>query len=522
MIDPDDPSSGTTDDTVFTLTNNLVVPRGTSKRVDLKCNIATGATANSTHAWGTNAAAANVNSSGSNTGTSITESITTGTGQVMTVVTAGSFSITKDSSSPVTGLILAGKSDVPMTVWNYHANNEAISISDITLTFSSTTASTSDFLKATLWDGATKVGEAVWPGGTAAAQMFATSTLSSNFTIPKDQDKLLTVKVDLPAISVNASTTAGRLLSIDYDGNSSSTGTGVSSGVRLGSITSTSNQGGVFQLMKSKPTLAKIAVPTSTIPKTDAVLYRFSVAADAAGPVGLYKFTFQVSSTTGGSATTSNFRLYAYSDSAFSVASEQNNPVSLNNVDCVGHSTFTDVTSCAAALETPKTTGDNYASSTTGTNQGEVVFFFGPVANTASTSETIIVPAGGTRYFELKGNITKAGSETSGNSIVVSLLGDAARPVRHTDATISGGAADLYFGGNATRPLGPQLFMDDGQGFLGTGAAIAMQSANNDFVWSPMSTTTSATNATSTNDWTNGWQVTGLPSTNMDGNTFQQ
>ena len=497
VVNPDDPASGTTDDTTFVMTNNLVIPKGTVKRVDLKCNISSSAAAASTHAWGTNAAAANIGSSGAQTGSSITETITTGAGQTMTVRAAGSYTVVKDASAPSADFVLSGKTEVPFNVLKFHATDEAVKITDITLTFSTSTASTTDFKKVTLWDGASKVGEVVWSG--AANVQNATSTLTADFVVPKDGDKLMTIKADLPDITFTASTTAGRLLAIDYNGISSTTGVGVASGAKLGSTSGNNTDGASMQIMKSKLKVEKVAVPTSSITPGDTSLYRFKVTADAAGPVALGKFTFVVSSSTV-SATTSNFRLYGYTDTGFSSKAYDNNPLSLNNVECTSLSTFE---SRSGTCTGSTNNGSAYASTS------EVVFFFAPSSNLASNTEAVVVPAGATRYFEMKGDIANPGSGT-GNSFSVRLDGDAARPVREL---ATGGSAGI--GG-----IGLTGFYDLGKGFLGTLAAVASQSANNNFVWSPMSTSTSITGATSTPDWTNGFLLEGLPSTGLSANTF--
>lgn len=489
VVNPSDPT-GTTNDVTFTLTDALVVPKGTVKRTDLKCSIVSSAANNSTHAWGTNAAAANIGSSGATTGVSITETITTATGQLMTIKTAGSYTVVKDGSAPSAAMVLSGKTNVPMNVLKFHATDEAVNITDITLTYSSSTASTTDFLKATMWDGTTKLGEAVWAG----TALNATSTLGAPFLIPKDGDRVMTIAADVAQISFTASTTAGRLLAIDYNGISSTTGIGQSSGAKLGSSSGSNTAGASMQIMKSVPKLEKVSVPTTSITPGDTILYRFKVTADAAGPVALYKFTFVVSSSTV-SATTSNFRIYGYTDSGFSVKAYDNNPLSLNNVDCISASNFEDRTGCSTNA------GSAYASTS------EVVFFFDPVTNVASNTETIVVPAGTARYFEMRGDIANPGAGT-GNSFSVRLDGDAARALRDTPAGVGVGL------------IGRVEWMDASRGNLGTGAAIASQSVNNDFIWSPMSTSTTITGATSTPDWTNGFLVDGLPSTGMTANTF--
>lgn len=512
VVNPSDPS-GTTNDLSFTLTTNLMVPKGTVKKIDLKCNISSSASSNSTHSFGLNDTTGS-SVAGATTNQSITESVTTGVGSTMTIKTAGSFTVTKDASAPTQVMILSGKTDVPMNVLRYHATDEAVTIQELTLTYSSSTASTSDFLKVSLWDGATKIGEAVWAG--SAAQN-ATSTLNAlfPFVVPKDGDKLLTIKADISDISVVASTTQGRLLAIDYNGVSSSSGVGQSSGQKLGSGSSSNTDGANFQIMKSMPKVDKIAVPSTSVPQADAIMYRFKVAADAAGPIALFKFTFDISSSSV-SATTSNFRIYGYTDSGFSVAAYAQNPLSVNNVDCAGFSNLNNSTA-STACGTNTASDVTYASTTLlsanrGGGGGDIVFFFNPVANLASTTEAIIVPAGETRYFEMRGDITNPGSGT-GNSISVSLLGDAARPVRNGGIACASPGTPCAFGG-------AQRFMDGGRGGLATAAEAATQSANNDFIWSPLSTSTTLSTATSTADWTNGFLVPGLPSVNLSSNSF--
>lgn len=505
--DPSDPT-GTTNDVTFSLTNNLLVPKGTVKNVDLKCNISSSAGGDTTHSWGINDTTAS-NVTGSQTNQSITEGVTTGTGNVMTIKTAGSYTVVKDSSSPIAALVISGKTDVSLAVWKFHATNEDVRVDDVTLTFSTTTASTTQFTKATLWDGATKVGEAVWAGANA---QFATSTLTG-FIVPKDDDKLLTIKMDLAGITTVATSSAGRLLAIHYDGFSSTTGVGLNSGVKLGSASVASFAGDAMQIQKSIPTLEKVAVPSSSLPANNAVLYRFKVTADAAGPIGLYKFTFAVSSSTP-TATSSNFRLYAYTDSAFSSQAYANNPIHAASVDCSGLSSLDNASGGDCLTQTSNPTAATTTSTTT-----EIAFLFNPVSYVQTNAESIVVPAGGTRYFEVRGDITNPNAGT-GNSLSIHMRGDTQRiPRRNSAVTYRAGALSNAVG----EFMGSGRFLGaggGGEGFLATAVEMS-QGGNtdmNNFIWSPLSTTTAA--ATSSTDWTNGFRVPGLPSTGMTSNTF--
>lgn len=540
--DPSDPT-GTTNDVSFTLTNNLVIPKGAIKKIDLKCNISSNAADASTHQWGlNNATAANV--VGAITGGAIVESITANAGSLMTVRTAGTFTVTKDASAPAAGLVVGGKADVPVNVLRFAATREAISITEVVLNFSTSTASSSDFLKATLWDGATKIGEAVFTGNDNRASK-ATSTLTSAFVIPKDGDRLMTVKADFATPGVVASTTAGRRLAVDYDGVSSSTGTGQSSGSRLGSGSSGDTAGALFQIVKSIPTVEKVAVPSTSIPQTNAVLYRFKVSADASGPVALYKFTFTIGSSSK-SATTTNMNIYGYADSGFSVKAYDNNPLHPNNNECVGQSNLTNHPSTCTLAEgvggnqKPMFTSASSTIASVGSaGTGDAIFFFAPVANNASSTEAIVVPAGLTRYFELRGDIALKTSGDTGNSISVYLKGDDAILARSAQGTpIDGGDVDTAGTQEVVREpttsaastcsgftcanYGSLAYHDGGRGRFGTAVLAASRDdgGGNNFIWSPMSTSTSLTGATSTTDWTNGFLVPGLPQTGLSPNTF--
>ena len=446
-----------------TFDNHLIVSKGTIKTVDVKCNISANFVANSTIAVGI-AAAQDTAATGMTTGSSITESLTASAGQDMTVKSGGSFTVYKDTSSPTERWAIAGSTDQVMTVFGLHATDEAMKLDRIHLTFSSSTASTTDFTKFTLWDGATKVGEGVFAG----TETLATSTLTGDFIIPKDGDKRLTVKADLEYVGNQGGGGAGRIVALSFNGTAttSTRAIGQSSGSAFNVTTATDVNGDGVRLARTYPTLAKLSVPSNTLANGSMILYRFSVTAPSANDVGLFKFTFLVSSTT--VATSTDFYVYGYSDSSFSVQAYGNNPLNARQVD--------EVTETSLGGVAPAT-----ASST------EVVVFFDPVTKSATdpNSEAIQVPAGTTRYFELRGTIASA---TTGDTITVSLAGDAA-----------------YFARTSAR-------------FMETANTVNAQSANNDFIWSPNTTSTPTTSV----DWTNGYELPGLPSTNMEQQSFSK
>ena len=464
--------TGTTADTevalTFTIDTELIIPKGTTKEVDAKCNISTIPAAAETFRIGLTSTNSDSVVAGKSTGVSVTETETLNTGPTMTIKASGALTISLDASSPTTERYgISGKTDVMLATLKVKATDEAIILDRIALTLASSTASSSDLLngRVTIWDGATKVGEAQFQGTATRA----TSTLTATVTVPKDGEKLLTIKGDLGTLgTVNDSATRGHLVSVNYDGEAVTTtrGNGESSGVTINPSAGADTAGVGVRLVKTHPTLERLSVSSNSLVNGEMVLYRFKVTADAADDLGLARVTFRVSSTT--VATTSLFKLYAYSDSGFSTSAYAINPVHNRTLDIVGENVWDGKEGTVA--------------------DSKIVFYFNPVANanpgaSVLTHEALNVPAGASRYFELRGTVASA---TAGDAVAVALLGDAS------------------FASN-TNLVNRQ-----------TGDAVD-GATNDDFIWSPNTTTTAAT---TTNDWLAGFQVPGLPSVEMTQQNF--
>lgn len=473
VVNPTAPS-GTTNDLTFTLNNALIVTKGTIKVIDVKCNILASATSNSTHSMGILSGTNGTTVTGVTTGNTVTATVTTGTGQTMTIKTGGSFTVAKDSSSPSSRWVIAGKTDQTLLGLRFRATDEALALQKIQLSFASSTASTTDFVKATLWDGATKVGEAVF-GGTNTA---ATTTLTGNFVIPANGEKVLTVKADLSPVDTTpgGTTGLGRRLGLNFSAaaTTSTTAIGQSSGSSFNSSTSADINGDAVSIVKTYPTLQKLSVPQTTLVNSTMDLYRWSITAPTDGDVSLYRFTFTISSTT--AATTSAFTVYAFSDSGFSnPASGSGNGGALNSAAAanVGSSTI------------PNSAGVALAASST-----RLAIYFDPVSKTdnnlSGNAEAFKIPAGTTVYFTLKGTVAQS---ATGDSFTVQLLGDSGFQVRTSNR------------------------------FLETAQAVDQRTLSN-FIWAPNSTTTPS--PTTTVDWNNGYLLPGLPSTGMDAQIFSK
>ena len=150
-----------------------------------------------------------------------------------------------------------------------------------------------------------------------------------------------------------------------------------------------------------------------------AELYRFSVAAPSARPVGLYKFSFKVATSTSGVTTfaVTSLWVYGYSDSAFSQAAYANS--GLLNSTTMG---------------------------VTGAGSDIYEIYFDPNGQ-AGTKEAVSVPTGGTRYFKLIGTVANMSATSS--SVTVDLEGDGAymsgtNTSSDTADNFSGTSAGIY------------------------------------------------------------------------------
>lgn len=351
--------------------STLTVTKGTVKTLTLKCNIASSASGSFT--WTVTPSSSNPTVTGATSGNSVTATGAAATSAAQTVA-SGSLVVSLSPSSPSYAIAAAGSTGNTATVIRFHAANEAVNLSRIALKLTSTTASASDLVQVSIWDGATQVGTATFTG----TNTVATSTLTSTVVLPKDADKDLTVKVDLAQIGAGFTGTEGALIAIDINNNDSTgtQGTGASSGSVVNATGTTAATG--VRMFKSYPTFAKDTMQSSGV--ADGELMKFKVTANSNGGVGINQFKFTIATSTITGVTAVN--LFAYTDAAYS------SPVS--------------------GFTSGQISTSNVAPGAAG-------------AVTITPSAVINIPAGVTYYFKLTGTV--AGVQT-GSSVTTTLLGD--------------------------------------------------------------------------------------------------
>ncbi|MFY9463104.1 MAG: peptidoglycan-binding protein [Candidatus Sungiibacteriota bacterium] len=479
--------SGNSSTTLVTFDGvGFTVPKGTVKTMEMKCNIASGATG--VFQWGYDPSASPT-ITGLTSGQSVTPTENDSAGQRMTLAASGSFTIALDSSSPSYALTAAGRTAVTASVFRVTATNEAIRLTEFGLQLGNGGASSvpnassspQDVSKVTLWDGATKVGEAVFVG----ASYYASSTLSADFVVPKDGSKLLTAKVDVSSQGVSAAGIPGTLVQIDVPAGAQggAIATGMASGqrIRVDSLTTATASAGV-RAVKSYPTLELVNLSSTKLTAGRVDLFRFKVTAAPEGDVGIAKFTLRIatSSATNQLDMIDNVNIYVYTDSGFSTTAtgvQSDGAMLGTSVDLTGSANSTGISTSWASAST------------------DIEVW---AENSSSASTTVVVPAGSTRYFAVKADATTAGTQFS---VATQLQGD---------AKFAANLTATPYTGNSDSQIASSTYMASTTYLREPG--VSTPAVSYDFVWRPFSTTTAQSNTA--NDFSTGYGIQGLPNLN--------
>ncbi|RJQ36736.1 hypothetical protein C4552_02480 [Candidatus Parcubacteria bacterium] len=344
---------------------------------------------------------------------------------------AGQFNVSIAPSSPAYRALAAGTANAEFLALTLSAGSEPLQVEQLAFWVTGSRS----FDRMHVWDGAIKVGEVV-PTSDDRAMLVRISGLA----IPQNGSKIVTIKGDITAAG-SAAFKAGNLVAVNWDNTPAlNYAVGQSSSRRAHAAGMATDAPGA-RIFKSVPVITVLPVPTNTLQNGDRHLYRFSITAGPQGGISLYKFTFDFDifgdEGTADDIMVTEPRIYAYADSSYS------NPAFVGG----GRLNFGPLVSNGPVGQ-------------------QVELYFNP--NILDDAEAIVIPAGTTRYFELRANV--AGAD-AGDRIGVALEGDA-----------------------GWTALGPISSVD--------------ASAENDFLWSGNSAGTSGLDA---DDWANGYGVPGLP-----------
>ncbi len=266
----------------FSFDNTITVTKGAIKTLAIKCDLSSAATTSSTYRFSTDTTTGDYSVTGVGSGQTITPSVTSANGGLMTVQTA-SLAVSVDSSSPSYSVNSGGTTGVTNSVIKFRASNDTVTLTKIGLSLASGAAGDVTIVHLLNASGS-EIGTATFGAGQTVA------TSSVNLTLPADTDVRVTTKADLADVGTGKAGTQGneiRILPLNAEGTSSSgtvtaNGTGAVAGTRLYNT-----------------------YPTFTYSTAGATLYNgandlltLNVAADPMGDVALYKLKFAAATTT--------------------------------------------------------------------------------------------------------------------------------------------------------------------------------------------------------------------------------
>lgn len=289
----------------------LVISKGSSKTISLKCNVSTAATSGTVQ-WGLDSGQQSdyAAATGLTSGQTVTETLVDSLGNIMTAATGGSYAVTEDTSVTYK-MAQAGATGVTLGSYRFAAGtNEDVWLRQVALQLTGGSLnSPADLVNntVTLWNGATQIGSAQF--GLSLGDN-ATSTLTGNgILLPSTGNAVtITVKGDLaPHSAVEG--TPGAFLRVDYDGDNNGIngnyGVGALSGTNVSGPAASDTTVDGLRIFRTVPTIAVTSNGGNLVSGGD--LYKFTVTNPNSRDLLIAKVTFSVA-TSGGEA--AGFTLY--------------------------------------------------------------------------------------------------------------------------------------------------------------------------------------------------------------------
>lgn len=442
--------------TTLTLAQNaLSITAGQLKTVAVKVNVGTGATSGTVRVG--LSAEQGVDAVDSDAQT-VTTTGTDSQGQLMTLATGGLLQ-TAVLNDPVSNLVIGGTTGNVVGKFTLLAKREGVNVNYVGLSIGNPdggiVGNQDELTTLELWSGGSKLGEV------AVVSNRATITPSS-LSLAVNEEKSYEVRAATAALSSNTPAESGagfRITLSNLDVNGTSPG---SSSVTVSGLGTAFN---TYTVFKSIPTVAQISFTgDDNITGNGEVLnlMKFSVAANSAGPVGLWKFTFGVATT-------------------------------VINLDTTGYYLYESDSSGTLGNILAKGADIVVSNGVEGNNTNHLRVYFDVDDNTGvEAGEHRILSAGQTKYYTLRATVRNGHSATVGDeSISTVLAGDGA--FAETAAT-------------TTHGLDRRLNM--------TGSNSSSSDLPDDFIWSDLNYDLySTTTATRNVGWWNGYRVSGLDQT---------
>ncbi len=261
---------------------NINVPVSSTKTIDLVGNIKSGSNVGS---W-----AADIDSTSGGTGLSTGNSVTIGSTVTLQTITIGTGTLTESTgTSPDNANVLAGSNDVKVGSFNFTAANSAFTVQELAVTIPANAATSVSSVTLKWAANPTGVSQAL--ALSSGTQANATATFTGlTFGIPLNETKTIDVYVNIPTIANGATSGSAITASLSWITGFKavdSAGTASTTMASYANLASSATSGkGTMYVRKSKPTLAAVALDSTTLTAgSDQVLGRFSVTADSAGKI---------------------------------------------------------------------------------------------------------------------------------------------------------------------------------------------------------------------------------------------
>lgn len=183
------PSKNDTTNVTFPFINQFTISKGTHKTLTLACDVTQNPEGLATYTWQLGSAFS----------------------KKTLLISSGSFVLDVAASSPAARAVKGGAKGEVATVFDFYAAGEAVELKTLALQIDGNPRAVTAY---SLWDDETQVG-----GGALSGDSVFKAAFTAPFEIPKDEHKLLTLKVDLASIVSGGFVQEGDHVAVNFDGS---------------------------------------------------------------------------------------------------------------------------------------------------------------------------------------------------------------------------------------------------------------------------------------------------------------
>lgn len=380
-------------DTSNSFSVNLNIPASGTKNIDVMGSILSSAGSGVWGGSGSGYANADAEGTGATTGSSALADAA----DLQTItIGSGSLALAQNASDPTfnTANIIAGSSNVKAGKFRFTGINSSFTVQELMVKVPTDAATSTDSVVLRYKDanGTTQTTSAQSLAIPTAGngQTHATATFTGlNVYVPANGDADIEVLANVASIAAGARSGKALTVSIDYNNGFKAVSSSGAVSTSVGSADVSGN--GTFYIRKSVPTFTRVLTGIND-PVTGQAIYKFTVAADNAGPIEIKKLSFSIA--TSGGVIITDMSLY-------------------------------DAASPSSAINTSVV-------NTVGQTGSEVATFY---AGASGANDTVIsVEGGSSKTFEIRGTVSGWSSD---DSINISFSEDSTASITAASGTFS-------------------------------------------------------------------------------------